>query len=491
MRKIKIQGTLFAPTSKGLFGRQAGKSFAGCGLTVVSKVLRKRSVRYGLLAAVSAAGFGLRAYRLGKWGFWRDEMFTVGDQEDGFNYTPLRQSTSQYLVRRIVRSRGIDEFSARLVPALVGALTVPLLYPFLTRIFSPRVALLASTLLALSPWHLYWSQNARFYTLLLLFYSLALFTFYLGLEEDNLLLLISSLLFLGLAARERLFALFFVPVVAAYLGILLLPGYPRPRGLNVRNLLLFLLPGGIGAWLFARPYLQDLPGWMEGFGRSNNNPLWLAGVFAYYLGLPVVFSAVAGAVYGFLRQDRALLFMSCGAFIPLGILISIAPVHYTASRYGFVTLGSWLALASYGLITLSHALLQRDRPFAAAGVLALPFLQFLFDDIRYFSHNGKRANWKEAFAVIGDRLQPNDRVFSTGPDLADHYLKNQTNHLDDLELAESPERDTRSWIVEDTDAAEKYPELGDWLAQHALHVASFDVIVWLRNFKMRVYLVTA
>ncbi len=491
MAKMKRQRTLFAPNNKGLFRAKARESLTGGSLTLVSKLLRKPSVRYGLLAAVSAAGLGLRAYRLGKWGFWRDEMFTVSDQEDGFNYTPLRQSTSQYLIRRIVRSRGIDEFSARLVPALAGALTVPLLYPFLKRAFSPQVALLASALLAVSPWHLYWSQNARFYSLLLLFYSVALFSFYLGLEEDDPLLLLCSLLFIGLAARERLFALFFVPVVASYIAMLLLLGYPKPRGLNLRNLALLLLPGGVGAFLFARPYLLDLPGWMEGFGRSNNNPLWLAGVFAYYLGLPVVFLAAGSAVDGFLRRDRALLFTACGALIPLSILMSLAPFHYTASRYGFVTLGSWLALASSGLIALGRALLQRERPFAAAGFLAFPFLQYLFDDMRYFSHNGGRADWKEAFATIGERLQDNDQIFSTGPGLGNYYLGRLTNHLDDLQLAGSPHRGTRTWIVEDSDASEKHPQLGDWLARHARQTASFDVTIWLRNFKMRVYLVDA
>jgi predicted membrane-bound mannosyltransferase len=192
---------MIASVPKTLIGRKAHSLSVNFSIRAVSNLLQRRAVRYTLLGIATAAGLGLRYYRLGKWSFWRDEIFSVGDQEDGFNYTPLRHSISLYLIRQVVRRWGVDERKARLVPALFGALSVPLLYPILSRAFSPPVALYASILLAISHWHLYWSQNARFYTLLLLFYSLALFTFYLGLEEDRPSLLIASLLFLGLATK--------------------------------------------------------------------------------------------------------------------------------------------------------------------------------------------------------------------------------------------------------------------------------------------------
>ena len=56
------------------------------------------------------------------------------------------------------------------------------------------------------------SQNARFYTLLLLFYSLALLAFLIGLEENPPAYLLFSLGLLGPAARERLLALWPYPL---------------------------------------------------------------------------------------------------------------------------------------------------------------------------------------------------------------------------------------------------------------------------------------
>ncbi len=459
-------------------------------MRIVADLLQRRAVRYTLLGVTTAAGLGLRYYRLGKWGFWRDEMFSVGGQEDGFNYTPLRQSISLYLIRQVVRRWGVDERKARLVPAFFGALSVPLLYPILSRVFSPAVALLASIFLATSPWHLYWSQNARFYTLLLLFYSLALFTFYLGLEEDSPSLLLASLIFLGLATRERLLALLFVPVVVSYLGLLFLLDYPKPRGLHVPNLTLFFLPGVIGALFFARPYLLDLSGWIEGFGRSNNSSLRVVGALSYYVGLPIMLIATAGAIYGLYRKDRALLFTASGAFVPVGILALIAPFHYTASRYGFVTLTSWLALASYGAFALAKHLLQKERRVAAVGLLSLSMAQFLVDDMMYFlSRNGNRDDWKGAFSYLQDHLEADDLVFSTDPELASYYLQRRTRDIEELGDVKLPIAGTRVWIVEDMVAEQQSPKLSEWLVRHARQVATFDVGFWLRTFKMRVYLV--
>ena len=135
-------------------------------------------------------------------------------------------------------------------PSCFGVVSIPVLYGFIRKVFNPRVGLTASLFLALSPWHIYWSQNARFYTALLLFYTLALFTFYIGIEEDRPWVLVASLVFLGLAARERLLALFFIPVVLGYLLILKITPFRTPPGLRWRNLAIYFLPGlSLGAFL--------------------------------------------------------------------------------------------------------------------------------------------------------------------------------------------------------------------------------------------------
>lgn len=134
-------------------------------------------LEYLALLSATLLGAALRLYRLGDWSFWADEVFTLGLKEDGFNFSLWRQSFAGGMIRMVTGWLGTSEWSARLAPALIGILTLPVLYFFLKRALGTFPALAATALLAVSPWHLYWSQNARFYTLLLLFYSLALLLF--------------------------------------------------------------------------------------------------------------------------------------------------------------------------------------------------------------------------------------------------------------------------------------------------------------------------
>ncbi|MDH5550968.1 MAG: glycosyltransferase family 39 protein, partial [Gemmatimonadota bacterium] len=56
----------------------------------------------------------------------------------------------------------------RLLPAVFGIVAVPLMFLLGKRLFGARAGLLAATLVAFSPWHIYWSQYGRYYTLVFL-----------------------------------------------------------------------------------------------------------------------------------------------------------------------------------------------------------------------------------------------------------------------------------------------------------------------------------
>ncbi|MEW6400594.1 MAG: glycosyltransferase family 39 protein, partial [Chloroflexota bacterium] len=307
----------------------------------LAQISSQPSVIFAYLVAITLTGTFLRVYKLGEWSFWGDEMFTVGGQEDGFNYNLLRKSLSLALIQTVTAVHGLNEWNARIVPAVIGIITIPVLFFIARKIFDVHTALLSATLLALSPWHLYWSQNARFYTALLVFYSLALFYFYLGTEQDKPRNLVLCLVFFGLAAKERLLALFFVPVILVYLLLLHILSFEKPKGWNDRNLAIFVIPGLIGGLLFAGPYLMNLSGWLSGFGFANNNPFWLASGFAYYVGFPVICVGSAGGWYLVRQKRREGLLLCVSAVVPLLLLLAVSPFHYTANRYAFLSLTSW------------------------------------------------------------------------------------------------------------------------------------------------------
>lgn len=442
---------------------------------------------YVLLASITLLAAALRFYKLGAWSFWQDELSSVMGVRDGFNESVFRQSLSLVLIRATVTFLGTSEWSARLAPALIGVFTIPILYFPIKKIFGSTIALVSMLLLAVSPWHLYWSQNARFYSLLLLFYTLALFAFYFALEEKRPHYLLLSLLLLALATRERLIALFFVPVVLSYLVLLSILPFERPAWLRPRNLILVFLPSLFFALVFAWPYLRHLSGWMIGFGRVNNNPIWLLSGVVYYARIPTVCMGALGALYLLVRKDRAALFLSLGAVIPLLAIMVLSLFHYTANRYVFVSLPSWIILASVAAVEILRRSQENVR-ILAVGVLLFLLLDPVGEDLLYYRYqNGNRDNWRAAFAVVRQQKSEGDVVVSNAPLLANYYLQEKTRAMKELDPADIKESQERIWFVEDMTVENLLPEMHRWIQKNAQPVANLDVHVHARNFKMRVY----
>ena len=429
----------------------------------------------------------LRFYKLGEWSFWGDEAFTLSTKEDGFNYSFLRRSLASDLIRLTTAYLGVSEWNARLVPALIGILTIPLTYFPTRRLFGTGTALLAALFLAISPWHLYWSQNARFYILLLLFYSLGLLAFHIAMEEDRPWLLIGSLLLFGFAARERLIALFFIPVIGVYLILIWLLPLEKPKGFRPRNLILILAPTAIAGIFFAGPYLSNLGAWFGGFGRINTNPFWMLAGTVSYIGLPTVIIAAFGCLYWLSRKNRGALLFGLNAFLPLAAIIILSIFHYAANRYVFITLTSWLLLAALAIRELFRKT-EGLGHILAFGALMLLILAPLSEDILYFQYqNGNRDNWKAAMNYVETQRQDGDIVVSANTDISDLYLDEQTLSLDSWDPAHFNEQ-SRVWIIEDMNVAELQPQMVSWLKENTREQARFDVHVQARNFKMRVYL---
>ena len=440
-----------------------------------------------ILVIIIVIAAGLRFYKLGEWSFWGDEAFTLGAKEDGFNYSFLRRSLATDLIRLTTAYLGVSEWNARLVPALIGILTIPLTYYPTRRMFGTGTALLAAIFLAISPWHLYWSQNARFYILLLLFYSMGLLAFHIAMEEDRPWLLVGSLLLFGFAARERLIALFFVPVIGVYLVLIWLLPFEKPKGFRPRNLVLIFAPAAIAGIFFAGPYLANLGAWFGGFGRINTNPFWMLAGTVYYIGLPIVIIAAFGFLYWFSRKNRGVLLFGLNAFLPLAAIVVLSTFHYAANRYVFITLTSWLLLAALAIRELFKNIEGLGR-ILAFGALMLVILVSFSEDILYFQYqNGNRDNWKAAIHYIETQRQDGDIVVSANTDISDYYLDEQTKSLYNWEPPLSNGHN-RVWIIEDMNVAELQPQMLSWIKENTREQARFDVHVQARIFKMRVYL---
>jgi len=80
---------------------------------------------------------------------------------------------------------GYSEFALRIPSVLFGILSIPVLYLLTTTLFNKRVALIASFLLVVSPFHIWYSQEARGFTLTVLLNLLSVFFFLKIIDNKN------------------------------------------------------------------------------------------------------------------------------------------------------------------------------------------------------------------------------------------------------------------------------------------------------------------
>jgi len=471
--------------------RLNGKSFA---------LENNLTLQITLLIGVTLFGAILRFYKLADWSLWVDEIVTMTNARSVFQGVLsdpavllrilFRESLSDVLIYLPLKLFGMAELNARLMPALIGILSIPLFYFPIRKLMDAATAMLVVSLLSISPWHIEWSQNARFYMALLVLYTLAILAFYFGIEKDKPWYLVISLFLLYLATRERLFALFYLPVVIGYFAVLQLLRYEKPAGFRVRNILLVTIVPLVLGLFFGGRFVAEPSDWVSDFSYVTAGPLFIFSLFVHYVGIPILCLGVVGALYLVIKKNRLGLFLASAALVPLLAVMVISPFQFTSTRYAFVTLPAWLMLASFTAITFLSQTKGKVNILAAGGILVI-LASPIFGDYLYFRYeNGYRANWKAAFELVEQQKAPEDLVVTPAISLGIFYLGPQQGkqvydmfNIDQNFIASN---DQRVWIVHNRRKIE--PSLQNWVEQNCELIEVFDVQVGIENKEMRVYL---
>jgi 4-amino-4-deoxy-L-arabinose transferase-like glycosyltransferase len=436
----------------------------------------------GLLLLITLFAAILRFYKLGEWSFWIDEIFTINHATSHFstlgliiqNIPPARNWVPISVIgtAQALRFYGVNEWGARLVPALIGSLSIPILYFPTAKMFGRWVALGSLLLLAISPWHIFWSQNARFYPSLMLFYTLALFAFYFGIERDKPGYLFLFFLFVYFAASERLSALFVFPVIVAYLLALWVFRFERPPGLNLRNILVIGSPVLLGSVieLFSRlvdgesRFFADF-GWFLQY--KIDDPLRLLVFTANNLGVPFAVMAVMSGLFLFYRKNRAGLLMLTSAMVPLLILLVANFFIFTKDRYVFITQFSWIVLTVAGIAEIVPQLKGKLR-WLAAGIFLVFFAHAANDMLLYYQVNqGNRLQWRSAFTLVKDRAGDQDNVVAYWPEFSPLYIDRKIIPYQDIELSTVQQSKQSYWFVLDSETIWLNADLKAWLENNA------------------------
>ncbi|MBC7319482.1 flippase-like domain-containing protein [bacterium] len=138
-----------------------------------------------ILIFITALGGFVRFYNIGSRSLWLDEAITVNLAWSSIKDIILnRASTGIHpplyfiLIRIWILIFGDSEMALRSFSAIFSTISIPIIYLFTSRVFDPAIAVISSLLFALSPFQLYYSQEARMYPLLTFLFILSLYLLY-------------------------------------------------------------------------------------------------------------------------------------------------------------------------------------------------------------------------------------------------------------------------------------------------------------------------
>jgi len=146
-----------------------------------------------LILLICGVGFFLRFYDLGGESYWFDEKMSLYfSQKDLVSILNPPSSETQIpplyyiLLHFWIRLVGTSEFAVRSLSAIFGSLSIFALYKLGKKIFNVKIAIYSSLILAVSIFHIYFSQEARMYSLLTLTTIVSIFFFLKSLNENRL-----------------------------------------------------------------------------------------------------------------------------------------------------------------------------------------------------------------------------------------------------------------------------------------------------------------
>lgn len=342
----------------------------------ILKFIYQRCLRSTLLITlVFVISFLLRFYRLGLHDFWFDEIFSVNySAEPWHNWNAPLYWIFLHFWAKIC---GVSEFSLRFPSMLCSFLTTGLVFLLGKELFDKKTAILAALLISLSPFHLWYAQEARDYSMVLFFGTLSSYFLFLAVKKSSfkrwLLFVLISLagiytnyfyIFLIVAQFFYMFWITKLRASKAYLSFLFIAGvfsFYTPRFISK---FLFVSKG---FWI-PKPDWQSLNITLQNYMLGYNGSVFLYTVSSF-LAL-AIFIILLLLVRKKKEINRNISFCVFLLFIPIGLTFLFSKLFFS------VYLNRGLLLFSpyfYLLISYTVMRLRKEIMVVVSGILIFIF----------------------------------------------------------------------------------------------------------------------
>jgi len=382
-----------------------------------------------LALLVGVAGV-LRFHQLDNPSYWSDEMFQIRDavglDKPGYIETRFGMQLAGVDVASMepegygdFKAKGLTEFNGRLAAAIIGTLSVAVFALLLVPMIGRGPALATAALLTACTWHIEWSQSARFYSPMFLYYNTALLAYFVASERKSLPLLGLSMAAAWLASAAKPTSLMLFGVIAIDGLVLWLRTRRLPFG--VPGLALLAV-----AFLFCAVFvLPQGTSNLDSFStrRLGESTARVIAGNVYNLGPAVALMALAGAWMARRQLPRAVTFFVAAVAVPLLSFGVLANFLHVEIRYTFMNVLGWLGLAGLGSGFAFRALREVQGPWVAATPFGLVLIASSLAMLHYYEPaSGNRPRWREAYEYVERHRSEGDRIVGLATWAGKYYL---------------------------------------------------------------------
>lgn len=391
--------------------------------------------RITILLLILLAGAALRLYALSAESLYFDEAYSVwaARHNVGWLFTLSTQRIFPplyYVFLHFWLVLGANEFTVRLLSVTLGLVSIVGIYILATQLFDERVGLISALLLTISPLHLWYSQEARMYMLVL---TLGLYSAYfmlLALRRGQRRHWLAYILSTALAMNTHYFVLFLAAFENLYMLYLYLRRYVQPH-VWTRWLLSQIAVGILSMIGLAGIFSAESDYWWGLLNTWHGAPTWrnLVGtMFTFSLGTQVgerLFYWTGLLLFCFCitwsvieqRQKRFILSIDDGLVFcflylvaPIGLVFLVSQFRsFWVLRYIFPFLPPYCILVARGISKMPGRALPVMATLAIVSASSWPIANiYLYE---------QKENWRNAVQYIAAHEQPGDCIFLVDEDI--------------------------------------------------------------------------
>jgi hypothetical protein len=404
-------------------------------------------------------GLVLRIYKLGYQGFQADENVSMSAVEgilktgvplspSGIWYT--RGPLYHYFMALYSMLCGVGTFASRVPSVLAGTILIYIVYTFCRDLFGQRkIGLLASLLVAIDPWLIFFSRTARFYPFTQLFVVISILNFFKGFvcttskRHQNIFFVTMTL-----AILTQEVAVTILP--ALFIGFLYfnkrfywrrdfncLAGFMVMMVVTLADVGVFsvkcltpIVNISTSTASITTPHLQNISSFFNHFFVGDNR-LHIVYSILFFMGLP----------YAITQKDKTILFLYFTIMVTL-LTITVLIIQI-AMRYTFAIYPLLIIIAVYVTLKGFDAILFQFRNFrnnqmlkCSCSILMLVLFIMSVQPLRLLKSFNTRVNQNNTSAMeyVKKRLQPGDIIVTGMPQHAaltigqsDYYLVGRKN----------------------------------------------------------------